>query len=463
MSHNTPISDELLSAYLDDAVSLEERAQVEEAVARDPDVAWRLSTLRYTVGLLRQLPEIAAPQPFILTESQVTRSFEPAAPRATTAGAAARPAKLETDGTPWWRRWHAFWQAGNPVWRNAAAACAALLLVLVVGDNLFTAPVATSFGTQEESDAVTSTQQSDDAALSATSTGSAQPVALADTAPLAEAPPADTEPDTAAATAAKAAPQAEASVVNEANDGVDAQPQESAAGSQADAPQAVAAEVMAADDGEVQALSLPPADAEMRVGAGEEVPGDGTNSASENAADGAVLPFAAAPAEELSIDAADVAPELGSDDQLGELFAAPPPAPMAAAAMAQIEPTSAEPAVADTSETAAETAGIASDQATDSPPTETLARSAMPSDVPAATPSSEAIASASTANSPAPSGATVVSAPAAEAPSMDGTTGAEASTAPLDWLRVTRWGLAALAVVFAVLWLWSRRTEPAVR
>ncbi|MEZ4558624.1 MAG: hypothetical protein R2854_19700 [Caldilineaceae bacterium] len=143
MTSNAPISDELLSAYLDNAVTAEERALVEDAIARNPDVAWRLSSLRYTVALLRQLPELHVPRPFTLQESQVAAWGEhgEAAIRESVASSAGR--RREPVHTSWWTRVRIFWQAGNPVWRNAAAACATLLLVLFVGGEML-APVTVS-------------------------------------------------------------------------------------------------------------------------------------------------------------------------------------------------------------------------------------------------------------------------------------------------------------------------------
>ena len=43
------VTNELLSAYIDEAVTEEERRLVEHAVAEDADVAWRLESLRATV------------------------------------------------------------------------------------------------------------------------------------------------------------------------------------------------------------------------------------------------------------------------------------------------------------------------------------------------------------------------------------------------------------------------------
>ena len=80
------VTNELLSAYIDEAVTEEERRLIEQAVAEDVDVAWRLESLRATVRLLRELPALSLPRSFVLTPEQIGQ----AAP-ATEAVAAAAP------------------------------------------------------------------------------------------------------------------------------------------------------------------------------------------------------------------------------------------------------------------------------------------------------------------------------------------------------------------------------------
>ena len=150
------ITDELLSAYLDNAVDAHARALVEEAAARDPEISWRLESLRYTVQLVQRLPEKALPRSFILTETmladsrisqpQVTAGYQSAS---SGSGRQATPQGTSTSRSPsstkagspnsapsLGARWRDFWQMGNPVWRNAAAVCAVLLVVLTMGDAL---------------------------------------------------------------------------------------------------------------------------------------------------------------------------------------------------------------------------------------------------------------------------------------------------------------------------------------
>ena len=120
------ISDELLSAYIDHAVSEAERRLVEEAVQQDASVAWRLGTLTETVRLLRSLPLLAAPRSFVLTPEQAS---QPVRLAATTEEASPPLPCWKT----WLEEWRRFWQRGSPLWRGALAGSMALwLLTLVV-------------------------------------------------------------------------------------------------------------------------------------------------------------------------------------------------------------------------------------------------------------------------------------------------------------------------------------------
>jgi hypothetical protein len=129
------VTDELLSAYLDQAVSDEEKRLVEEAIAAEPTIAWRLETLRQTVQLLRSLPALALPRSFALTElpevaGQAVANTPAPAP-------ARRPAHQPTPAWSWgvlWESWRSFWQVGSPLLRNAAAVSFALFLIVVAGD-----------------------------------------------------------------------------------------------------------------------------------------------------------------------------------------------------------------------------------------------------------------------------------------------------------------------------------------
>jgi hypothetical protein len=62
---------ELLSAYIDGEVTPRERALVEAHLATCSMCVYNLATLRQAVALLRQLPQVAAPRPFTLHESDI--------------------------------------------------------------------------------------------------------------------------------------------------------------------------------------------------------------------------------------------------------------------------------------------------------------------------------------------------------------------------------------------------------
>jgi len=135
-SSHTPISDELLSAYIDGLVTNEEKARVEAAVAADPALAWELDSLRRTVELVRDLPPVPLPRSFILREEQVAdvlaerrvRNLTPATPRP---HQAPRPQAAAPRAGGFWREFLAFFNSGNLFLRNATAMAALLLIVVI--------------------------------------------------------------------------------------------------------------------------------------------------------------------------------------------------------------------------------------------------------------------------------------------------------------------------------------------
>ena len=93
------ITDELLSAYIDNQVTDDEKALIEAAVVEDPMLAWQLESLRYTVELLHTLPQLALPRSFVLSDAQLLDGAvsmpalaEPARMRAATVRRAPRAA-----------------------------------------------------------------------------------------------------------------------------------------------------------------------------------------------------------------------------------------------------------------------------------------------------------------------------------------------------------------------------------
>lgn len=121
-----PITDDLLSAYIDGDVTEAEQRTVEYAIANDPDVAWQVETLRQTVALLRDLPVVPLTRSFVIPEDQVADVL--ALRRNRSAGAA----RTIVTATPW-QRLLQFLNGGNLLLRNVSAVAAALFLVVTVG------------------------------------------------------------------------------------------------------------------------------------------------------------------------------------------------------------------------------------------------------------------------------------------------------------------------------------------
>jgi len=135
-SSRTPINDELLSAYIDGLVTNEEKAEVEAAVAADPALAWELDTLRRTVALVRDLPQIPLPRSFVLTEEQVADVLTERRLRSNISVAAQSPAPFHAPTPARQRGFSAnlfvFFNSGNLLLRNAAAVAALFLVIVLV-------------------------------------------------------------------------------------------------------------------------------------------------------------------------------------------------------------------------------------------------------------------------------------------------------------------------------------------
>jgi anti-sigma factor RsiW len=138
MNHSHyPISDELLSAYIDGDVTEEEKRQIELAIATDAATAWQVETLRQTVELLQDLPAAPLPRSFVIREDQVADVLMA---RRNSSGVAAQTVA----GTPTFiQRFWVFWSSGNLALRNASAIVALLFIVLIVGEPYLPSPAAT--------------------------------------------------------------------------------------------------------------------------------------------------------------------------------------------------------------------------------------------------------------------------------------------------------------------------------
>ena len=101
--------DELLSAYLDGELSAGERMRLETQLTTNPALLAELETLRHTVALVRDLPQVPIPHNFILPQTVAARPASAERPRRTW------PASLLT----------------------AATAVASLLFVAVLSLDLF--------------------------------------------------------------------------------------------------------------------------------------------------------------------------------------------------------------------------------------------------------------------------------------------------------------------------------------
>lgn len=144
VSRQPQITEELLSAYLDEQVTAEERALVEAAIATDPAIAWQVDSLRQTVQMLQALPPLTLPRTFtleaLLAEARAAEATAPLQPEVviptnrTPQRTVGRTPVTEEPATPWWQWFLQLWQGGNLQLRNAAAVAFTLFFVLIAGD-----------------------------------------------------------------------------------------------------------------------------------------------------------------------------------------------------------------------------------------------------------------------------------------------------------------------------------------
>ena len=105
---NNAFNDELISAYIDGALSAEEQPRVTALLQRDSSAAGALAELQYTRRVLAAVPPFPVPRAFTLTEAMVGQ------------------AKRQPAG---WLSWF------KPAYlRGAAALVAVCLLIVLVGD-----------------------------------------------------------------------------------------------------------------------------------------------------------------------------------------------------------------------------------------------------------------------------------------------------------------------------------------
>ncbi len=132
-----PRDAELLSAYLDKMLSDDETRQLETRLQRDPQLRNQLRTLRQTVTLLNNLPELKAPRDFTLTDEMLQRrrgsSHRPSRAANTDDNQAASQSNEHTE-----KRGNSGWQ----IWGGLAAVLSVVLVgvLLVVTDTTPGAP-----------------------------------------------------------------------------------------------------------------------------------------------------------------------------------------------------------------------------------------------------------------------------------------------------------------------------------
>ena len=111
--------DELLSAYLDGELSKRESERLEARLSEDVALRAELRAMHRTVSMMRDLPEVAAPQNFILSESMV-EGRQPAP-----TGRRVRP-EAQSGARAW----------AAPLLTAAATVVSLLFVVVVMGDVL---------------------------------------------------------------------------------------------------------------------------------------------------------------------------------------------------------------------------------------------------------------------------------------------------------------------------------------
>lgn len=135
LSRYPQITEELLSAYLDDLVTEEERQLIERAIAEDPEIAWRVDTLQQTVNLLQSLPALALPRSFSLDETMLKEFDEKE--NVDRAGAGLVPPASESTRAPdWWQRLRTILQGRGMLLRNVAAVAAIMVVIFLIRNQL---------------------------------------------------------------------------------------------------------------------------------------------------------------------------------------------------------------------------------------------------------------------------------------------------------------------------------------
>ena len=449
------LTDELLSAYIDNAVTPAERQFVDRAVAADPAVAWQLESLQMTVRLLHELPALALPRSFLLTPEQIGEqtagpiAAEPAPgaqPIGKPAGAPA-PRIVRPPAQPgFWAqlggRWRDFWQGGSPALRNAMATSLVLLFVLVAGPRLMTAPLGTVADAPAQAPVV-------EPAAGNGTVGAAAPAPIA-TATVVTQAESDSAPEMNDAAGGEAVAMQEAPAMQDAPAMPAAQPKAGAAETQPTTEEAAAP----------RALSVG-AEAALAEEMAEETAARETQAMATDVAAPVIVARAMPAQDTLGVMGAgaastDASPQ--SADPLAEAQRLTPPDTMPAAA-AFAAPAGAaaldgagmaDPAAAAMPPPAPAVAPLAATSAQVEAPatTPTVSLTATPTATPTVAPVSSADAARVAGNQPA-----------LAVPTMPGALAtAPLVTAPLSWLGFAQIAAAAGFFLFGLLWWRSRRS-----
>jgi len=145
LSRYPQVTEELLSAYLDDLVTKEERQLIERAISEDPEIAWRLETLQQTIVLLQSLPALALPRSFAVDE-EMLKAFD-RNETVDNAGVLA-PSVAPVQKAGWWQQIRTTLQGHGPLLRNAAAVATVLVLIFLIRNQLQPSPTTMSVSMQ---------------------------------------------------------------------------------------------------------------------------------------------------------------------------------------------------------------------------------------------------------------------------------------------------------------------------
>jgi len=169
-SNDSHITDEMLSAFIDNVLPENEHKFVEAAIKADAEVAWRVQSLRQTVAYLNELPELALPRSFALPANiSLTESW---LARQSTHQPKAAQLEVSTQDSGFWSGLRNYLQGPKGLSFNAMAAAIALAL-LVGGGFLYGDLLTENLRSLTNSAQVATTSQNTEIASNADANSSA--------------------------------------------------------------------------------------------------------------------------------------------------------------------------------------------------------------------------------------------------------------------------------------------------